>query len=223
MESKMTASRKPSELLQTLSEEKIVAIIRGIPEDKGDATAQALYEGGIVFLEVTLNTDGALDMISRFRERYEGRMRIGAGTVLDLEQAKEAAAAGAEYIISPNLDEEVVRYGVERGLDVWPGTMTPTEIVRAYKAGASAVKVFPMGSLGVNYLKEIRAPLNHIPMIATGGVNLQNIRTVLDAGAVAVGLGGNLVDKKLVAEGKFDELRKLARSYADEVKGIDRA
>jgi len=219
----MTASRKPSELLQTLSEEKIVAIIRGIPEDKGDATAQALYEGGIVFLEVTLNTDGALDMISRFRERYEGRMRIGAGTVLDLEQAKEAAAAGAEYIISPNLDEEVVRYGVERGLDVWPGTMTPTEIVRAYKAGASAVKVFPMGSLGVNYLKEIRAPLNHIPMIATGGVNLQNIRTVLDAGAVAVGLGGNLVDKKLVAEGKFDELRKLARSYADEVKGIDRA
>jgi len=219
----MTASRKPSELLQTLSEEKIVAIIRGIPEDKGDATAQALYEGGIVFLEVTLNTDGALDMISRFRERYDGRMRIGAGTVLDLEQAKEAAAAGAEYIISPNLDEEVVRYGVERGLDVWPGTMTPTEIVRAYKAGASAVKVFPMGSLGVNYLKEIRAPLNHIPMVATGGVNLQNIRTVLDAGAVAVGLGGNLVDKKLVAEGKFDELRKLARSYADEVKGIDRA
>ncbi|WP_276354952.1 bifunctional 4-hydroxy-2-oxoglutarate aldolase/2-dehydro-3-deoxy-phosphogluconate aldolase [Cohnella caldifontis] len=219
----MTTNRKPSELLQALSQEKIVAIIRGIPDGKGDATAQALFEGGVVFLEVTLNTDGALGMISRFRERYEGRMRIGAGTVLDLDQAKEAAAAGAEYIISPNLDEEVVRFGVERGLDVWPGTMTPTEIVRAYKAGASAVKVFPMGSLGVNYLKEIRAPLNHIPMVATGGVNLQNIRTVLDAGAVAVGLGGNLVDKKLVAEGKFDELRKLAQAYSDEVKGIGRA
>lgn len=213
----MTTGREQSELMQSLAASKIVAIIRGIPEEKGDATAEALAEGGIVFLEVTLNTDGALGMISRFRECYAGRMRIGAGTVLDLAQAKEAAAAGAEYIISPNLDLEVVRFGVEQGIEVWPGTMTPTEIVTAYKAGASAVKVFPLGSLGVGYLKEIRAPLNHIPMVATGGVNLQNIRSVLDAGAVAVGLGGNLVDKKLVADGDFKALAQLARAYADEV------
>ncbi|GIO11872.1 2-dehydro-3-deoxy-phosphogluconate aldolase [Cohnella xylanilytica] len=206
-------------LLQSLSQEKIVAIIRGISAEHGDATAKALADGGIVFLEVTLNTDGALGMISRFREQYEGRMRIGAGTVLDIGQAKEAVKAGAEYIISPNLDEEVVYYGVEQGVDVWPGTMTPTEIVRAYKAGASAVKVFPMGALGVNYLKEVRAPLNHIPMIGTGGVNLSNIRTVLEAGAIAVGLGGNLVDKQLVKEGKFEELTKLAQSFVAEVKG----
>jgi 2-dehydro-3-deoxyphosphogluconate aldolase/(4S)-4-hydroxy-2-oxoglutarate aldolase len=208
-----------SKLMQSLSREKIVAIIRGISAESGDATAKALADGGIVFLEVTLNTDGALDMISRFRANYEGRLRIGAGTVLDLGQAKEAVAAGAEYIISPNLDEEVVYYGVEHGVEVWPGTMTPTEIVRAYKAGASAVKVFPMGSLGINYLKEIRAPLNHIPMVATGGVNLQNINSVLDAGAIAVGLGGNLVDKQLVKDGKFDELRKLAQAYVNEVQG----
>lgn len=209
----------PSEIMQALSREKIVAIIRGISAESGDATAKALADGGIVFLEVTLNTDGALNMISRFREDYEGRLRIGAGTVLDLGQAKEAIAAGAEYIISPNLDEEVIYYGVEKGVEVWPGTMTPTEIVRAYKAGASAVKVFPMGSLGINYLKEIRAPLNHIPMVATGGVNLQNINSVLDAGAIAVGLGGNLVDKQLVKEGKFDELRKLAQAFVNEVQG----
>lgn len=208
----------PSELMQSLSREKIVAIIRGISAESGDATAKALADGGIVFLEVTLNTDGALDMISRFRSNYEGRLRIGAGTVLDLGQAKEAVAAGAEYIISPNLDEEVVYYGVEQGVEVWPGTMTPTEIVRAYKAGASAVKVFPMGSLGINYLKEIRAPLNHIPMVATGGVNLQNINSVLDAGAIAVGLGGNLVDKQLVKDGKFDELRKLAQAFVNQVQ-----
>jgi 2-dehydro-3-deoxyphosphogluconate aldolase/(4S)-4-hydroxy-2-oxoglutarate aldolase len=158
-------------------------------------------------------------MISRFRETYEGRLRIGAGTVLDLGQAKEAIAAGAEYIISPNLDEEVIYYGVEQGIQVWPGTMTPTEIVRAYKAGASAVKVFPMGSLGINYLKEIRAPLNHIPMVATGGVNLQNINSFLDAGAIAVGLGGNLVDKQLVKDGKFNELRLLAQAFVAEVQG----
>lgn len=208
-----------SELMQALQREKIVAIIRGISAASGDATAKALADGGIVFLEVTLNTDGALGMISRFREQYGDRMRIGAGTVLDLGQAKEAIRAGAEYIISPNLDEEVVYHGVEQGVEVWPGTMTPTEIVRAYKAGASAVKVFPMGSLGINYLKEIRAPLSHIPMVATGGVNLQNIRSVLDAGAIAVGLGGNLVDKQLVKEGKFDALSELARSYVNEVQG----
>ncbi|RKP57266.1 bifunctional 4-hydroxy-2-oxoglutarate aldolase/2-dehydro-3-deoxy-phosphogluconate aldolase [Cohnella endophytica] len=208
-----------SEIMQELTREKIVAIIRGISAESGDATAKALAEGGIVFLEVTLNTDGALNMISRFRETYGSRMRIGAGTVLDLGQAKEAVAAGAEYLIAPNLDEEVVHYAVESGIEVWPGTMTPTEIVRAYKLGASAVKVFPMGSLGINYLKEIRAPLNHIPMIATGGVNLQNINSVLDAGAIAVGLGGNLVDKQLVKEGKFDELRKIARAFVNEVQG----
>ncbi|WP_373232277.1 bifunctional 4-hydroxy-2-oxoglutarate aldolase/2-dehydro-3-deoxy-phosphogluconate aldolase [Cohnella sp.] len=208
-----------SELMQALAREKIVAIIRGISAESGDATAKALADGGIVFLEVTLNTDGALNMISRFRENYEGRLCIGAGTVLDLGQAKEAVAAGAEYIISPNLDEEVIYYGVEQGVQVWPGTMTPTEIVRAYKAGASAVKVFPMGTLGINYLKEIRAPLNHIPMVATGGVNLQNINSVLDAGAIAVGLGGNLVDKQLVKDGKFEELTKLAKSFVAEVQG----
>jgi 2-dehydro-3-deoxyphosphogluconate aldolase/(4S)-4-hydroxy-2-oxoglutarate aldolase len=212
-------SSMASELMQSLSREKIVAIIRGISAESGDATAKALADGGIVFLEVTLNTDGALDMISRFRQNYEGRLRIGAGTVLDIGQAKEAIAAGAEYIISPNLDEEVVYYGVEQGIEVWPGTMTPTEIVRAYKAGASAVKVFPMGSLGINYLKEIRAPLNHIPMVATGGVNLQNINSVLEAGAIAVGLGGNLVDKQLVKDGKFEELTKLARAFVNEVQG----
>ncbi len=208
-----------SELMQSLQREKIVAIIRGIDAGAGDATAQALSDGGIVFLEVTLNTDGALNMISRFREQHGHKMRIGAGTVLDLGQAKEAIAAGAEYIISPNLDEEVVYYGVEQGVEVWPGTMTPTEIVRAYKAGATAVKVFPMGSLGIGYLKEIRAPLGHIPMVATGGVNLQNIRSVLDAGAIAVGLGGNLVDKQLVKDGKFGALAELARSYVNEVQG----
>jgi len=216
-------TRQPTELMQALAERKMIAIVRGIPDDKADATAQALADGGVVFLEVTLNTEGALSMISRFRERYEGRLRIGAGTVLDLDQAREAAAAGAEYIISPNLDEEVVAFGVERGIEVWPGTMTPTEIVRAYKAGASAVKVFPMGSLGIGYLKEIRAPLNHIPMIATGGVNLDNILSVLDAGAVAVGLGSNLVDKKLIAEGRFDEIRQRAQAYADTIRGVKRA
>lgn len=207
-------------LLEALAEKKIIAILRGISADEGDYTAQALADGGIVFLEVTLNTDGAIGMISRFRDRFDGQLRIGAGTVLDLNQAREAVAAGAEYLISPNFDEEILEYGIKCGVEVWPGTMTPTEIVRAYKAGATAVKVFPMGSLGLNYLKEIRAPLNHIPMIATGGINLQNIRSVLDSGAIAVGLGGNLVDKQLVKEGNFVAITDLARTYVSKVEGV---
>jgi 2-dehydro-3-deoxyphosphogluconate aldolase/(4S)-4-hydroxy-2-oxoglutarate aldolase len=214
----MIRSKEPSKLLKLLLEHKIIAIIRGLPREQGLLAAEALADGGIVFLEVTLNTDGALEMIAQLRQQYEGRMKIGAGTVLDLSMAKEAAAAGAEYLISPNLDEEVLQYGLENGLEVWPGTMTPTEIVRAYQLGASAVKLFPMASLGIGYLKEIRAPLNHIPIIATGGVNRQNIRAMFEAGAAAVGMGSNLVDKKLIAEGKFGELRELARAYTETVR-----
>jgi 2-dehydro-3-deoxyphosphogluconate aldolase/(4S)-4-hydroxy-2-oxoglutarate aldolase len=207
-------------LIEQLEQARIIAIIRGIEDDKADAAAQALADGGIVFLEVTLNTDGALNMIARFKEKHGAKLRIGAGTVLNLAMAKEAAAAGAEYILSPNLNEEVIYYAQERGIDVWPGTMTPTEIVRAYEAGAPAVKVFPMGSLGVNYLKEIRAPLNHIPMIATGGVDLHNIHEFLNAGAIAVGLGGNLVDKKLVQSGDYAAIELRARAFVDKVKGV---
>jgi 2-dehydro-3-deoxyphosphogluconate aldolase/(4S)-4-hydroxy-2-oxoglutarate aldolase len=216
----MIEIRKASKLIEQLKEAKIVAILRGIAQDKADATAQALADGGIIFLEVTLNTEGALNMIARFKETHGHKLRIGAGTVLNLAMAKEAAAAGAEYILSPNLNEEVIYFAQERGIDVWPGTMTPTEIVRAYEAGAPAVKVFPMGSLGLSYLKEIRAPLNHIPMIVTGGVDLHNIREFLDAGAIAVGLGGNLIDKKAMQVGDYVAIEQRAREFVDQVKGM---
>jgi 2-dehydro-3-deoxyphosphogluconate aldolase/(4S)-4-hydroxy-2-oxoglutarate aldolase len=216
----MIEIRKASKLIEQLKEAKIVAILRGIAQDKADATAQALADGGIIFLEVTLNTEGALNMIARFKETHGHKLRIGAGTVLNLAMAKEAAAAGAEYILSPNLNEEVIYFAQERGIDVWPGKMTPTEIVRAYEAGAPAVKVFPMGSLGLSYLKEIRAPLNHIPMIVTGGVDLHNIREFLDAGAIAVGLGGNLIDKKAMQVGDYVAIEQRAREFVDQVKGM---
>jgi 2-dehydro-3-deoxyphosphogluconate aldolase/(4S)-4-hydroxy-2-oxoglutarate aldolase len=207
-------------IMEQLAQERIIAIIRGISREQADATAQALADGGIVFLEVTLNTEGALDMIARIKEKHGHKLRIGAGTVLNLAMAKEAASAGAEYILSPNLNEEVIHYALEKGIVAWPGTMTPTEIVRAYEAGAPAVKVFPMGSLGISYLKEIRAPLNHIPMIATGGVDLHNIQEFLNAGAIAVGLGGNLINKKLMQEGDFAAIEQFARAFVNKAKEI---
>lgn len=203
------------DVLQTIERHKIVAIFRGVSGEGADRAAAALVRGGIKALEVTMNTEGALRTLSGWREAYGGQAYIGAGTVLDAAMAEEAVSAGAQFLISPNLDEAVVRYGVERGIDVFPGVMTPTEMVRAWKAGARAVKLFPMATLGLQYLKDIRAPLDHIPIIVTGGVSLSNIGDFVRAGAAGVGLGSHLVDKALVAAGKFDELEARARSYVE--------
>jgi 2-dehydro-3-deoxyphosphogluconate aldolase/(4S)-4-hydroxy-2-oxoglutarate aldolase len=207
-----------SKNLALLEQEKIIAIIRGISYESIEDTAKALMEGGIVFLEVTLNTPRALEMISECKGKFGDKLCIGAGTVLDIQMAKAAIHAGAKYLVSPNLDEEVIKYGVSQGVDVWPGTLTPTEIVKAYKAGASVVKVFPIGGLGVSYLKDIRGPINHIPMMVTGGITLDNIHEFLNVGAVAVGIGGNLVNKKLIQEKNFREITKLAQQFVGKVK-----
>jgi 2-dehydro-3-deoxyphosphogluconate aldolase/(4S)-4-hydroxy-2-oxoglutarate aldolase len=202
-----------NDLLQILQETKVVAVLRGIADETADETAEALFAGGIRLLEVTMNTPGALSIIGRWRERFAGRTPIGAGTVIDLAMAKEAIAAGAEFLISPNLDEEVVTYGVEKGIEVWPGVMTPSEIVRAWKCGARAVKVFPASALGPSYFREVRGPLGQIPLIATGGLNLENLRSFFDVGITAVGIGSNLTDKSLIESGQFEALTALAQRY----------
>ena len=208
------------DLLSLLKKEKLVAVVRGIPDGSGEQTANALLAGGISFLEITLNTNGALTMIDELKGKLGDQVQVGAGTVLNLKMAKEAVQAGAEYLVSPNLDEAVLAYGLEQGVDVWPGTLTPTEIVRAYELGATAVKVFPIGSMGMKYIKDIRGPLNHIPMMVTGGVNLDNLKEVLGYGAIAAGLGGNLVNNNLIKQGNFEEITKLAKAYTNIAKEV---
>ncbi|WP_110932966.1 bifunctional 4-hydroxy-2-oxoglutarate aldolase/2-dehydro-3-deoxy-phosphogluconate aldolase [Paenibacillus bouchesdurhonensis] len=203
---------------EQLKRERIIAILRHIPGNRADGLIEALAKAGVVFVEATLNSEGALAMISRWRERYGEQMRIGAGTVLDLNMAKEAVSAGAEYLIAPNLDETVVNYAREQSIDIYPGAMTPSEIVRAWNAGATAVKVFPMASLGLAYLREVRAPLSHIPMVATGGVRLDNIHEFLQTGAAAVGLGGSIVNMSLVKEGRFEEIERNAAALVQAAK-----
>jgi len=209
-------------LVDLLAEHKIVAIFRGISPKDADAAATALIAGGIRLMEVTMNTAGALDIMSGWLERFEGQAHVGAGTVLNLSMAKEAVAAGAQFLISPNLDESVVAYGMEHGVEVWPGVMTPTEIVRAWNAGARAVKIFPMGALGTRYLKELQGPLDHIPMLATGGVDLTNIGEYFKAGATAVGLGGNLIRPASIAAGQFEDLTETARQFVAAANGATR-
>lgn len=209
-----------NDMLKLLFEHKIIAILRGIEDRHADSTAQALIDGGIHMMEITMNTEGAAVMIDRWRTKFDGKAAIGAGTVTDVALAQQAVAAGAQFLISPNLDEEVIAYGRERGLSVWPGVMTPTEIVKAWKAGADAVKIFPMGTLGVGYLREIRGPLNEIPMIATGGVDLHNIADYFNAGANAVGMGGKLVNLDWVREGKFDQVTERASQFVEAVRAL---
>lgn len=206
------------DVLKLIEEHKIIAIFRGVSGADAERGAESLLDAGIKLMEITMNTPGAMESLASWRKKYGDAACFGAGTVLDLEMAKIAVESGAQFIISPNLDEDVVRYGVERGIDVFPGVMTPTEIVRASKAGARAVKLFPMATLGLQYLKEIRAPLDQIPMIVTGGVNLNNIEEFIRAGAAGVGLGSHLVDKKLIAEGSFAALEANARKYVQAVK-----
>ncbi|WP_419874641.1 bifunctional 4-hydroxy-2-oxoglutarate aldolase/2-dehydro-3-deoxy-phosphogluconate aldolase [Candidatus Pristimantibacillus sp. PTI5] len=208
------------QMLELLLQHKIVAILRGIEDRHADAAAQALIDGGIYMMEITMNTDGAAAMINRWRTKFDGKAAVGAGTVTDVALAEQAVAAGAQFLISPNLDEEVIAYGRERGLSVWPGVMTPTEIVKAWKAGADAVKIFPMGTLGIGYLQEIRGPLDSIPMIATGGVDLHNIADYFKAGANAVGMGSKLVKLEWVREGKFDQVTERARQFVEAVKAL---
>lgn len=195
------------------SQNKIIAIVRGVGPHDADEVARALLAGSVRLIEVTLNSEGALGTLARWRETFEGELSVGAGTVLSVKEAKDALRAGAEYLICPHTDEALIACAREEGVPVFPGALTPTEILRAHAAGASAVKVFPVGSVGgPAYLKDVRAPLGHVPLIAVGGVNEDNARAYLDAGALALGVGGSLVSPALIRAGRFEELTVRARA-----------
>lgn len=205
-------------ILRSLREVPLIAILRGITGESDDRTVEALYRGGVRFVEVTMNTSGALDMIRRWRQAYDGKLQIGAGTVLSDEAARKAADAGAEYFVCPHLDERIIEYALSSGLGVFPGAMTPTEIVRAYACGATAVKIFPAASLGLTYIQELQGPLSHIPMIPTGGVTLDNIDRYFTAGAVAVGIGSQIADKQHIAAGDYEAIRQQATAFVGKVR-----
>ncbi|RAV18951.1 bifunctional 4-hydroxy-2-oxoglutarate aldolase/2-dehydro-3-deoxy-phosphogluconate aldolase [Paenibacillus contaminans] len=197
--------------LAELDRTGIIAIVRGVEERHIVQVADALLEGGITVMEVTLNTSGALSMIGELQRSFGERMYIGAGTVLDPDDARQAIEAGASFLVTPNMEEDVIRYSVSRDIPIYPGAMTPTEIVKAWKAGATAVKLFPSSGLGLPYIKELQGPLNHIPMVAVGGVNEQNIGDFFRAGCKAVGIGGSLINLKEIAAGNFAWITEKSR------------
>lgn len=212
------------QIIKKINEEKIIAIVRGL--DSGyEGLAQALYDGGIRAIEVTFNQkDPALwtkttDAIRQIKTLMGDKMAVGAGTVTSVELAELAYEAGAQFIVSPDTDPDVIRRTKELGMVSMPGALTPSEIKQAHKAGADFVKLFPVGSLGASYVKAIRGPLNHIRLLAVGGVSEKNVAEFIRAGCVGVGVGGNLVNKEWIANGEFHKIRALAQELCENAKG----
>lgn len=201
--------------LKEIERTRIIAIVRGVKEIHILSLAEALLKGGVTVMEVTLNTPGALTMINELQAKWGQQMYIGAGTVLDVEDAQKAVQAGASFLVTPNLDEDVIRYANREGVPIFPGAMTPTEVVKAWKAGATAIKIFPSASLGLSYIKELMGPLDHIPMMAVGGVTEENIKQFLDLGCYGLGIGGSLINLKEIEAGRFEWVTdKAARLLA---------
>lgn len=204
-------------LIQQIEQNRIIAIMRKVPFEKAEQTAAALIEGGIRLLEITFDQkaetpENTLRSIEAIAKKFP-EITVGAGTVMTLEQVKLAKDAGATFILAPNMKIPVIQKAKELGMGAVPGAMTPSEIADAYDAGADVVKLFPAGDLGIGYLKAVRAPINHIPIIAVGGVDHKNIADFIRAGAIGAGIGSNIVNNKLIAEGRFGELTELARLY----------
>lgn len=196
---------------------KIVAIIRGVKPDNVWKIAECLYAGGIKLMEITINSPKSLFVIEEISAQMHNRMLIGAGTVLDADTARAAAAVGAKFIISPTLDIEIIKMTKRYGAVSIPGAFTPTEILSAHTMGADIVKVFP-ARIGADYIRDIRAPLPHIPLMPTGGVNLDNIREFQQAGAVAFGIGNALVNAQHeVNDHYLSQLTERARKYVEAV------
>lgn len=198
---------------------QIIAIVRSLEPEATRTLADALFAGGIRLVEVTFaqakpdTWKDTADSIRSIGERHAGTMLAGAGTVLTLEQLHMAADAGAKYIISPDVNEEIIKETKRLGLVSLPGALTPTEIMTAHRMGADAVKVFPAGNLGAGYIKAIRAPLSHIPLLAVGGVDAHNCADFIAAGCAGVGVGGSLVNKQWIANGEFDRITELAGEF----------
>jgi 2-dehydro-3-deoxyphosphogluconate aldolase/(4S)-4-hydroxy-2-oxoglutarate aldolase len=211
-------------VIETIEREKIIVIVRGVEREKLIPFAEAVYAGGVRLMEITYRSDGAVSddetaaNIKMLAEHFNGRMYIGAGTVLKEEQAERTKAAGGTFIISPDTYPAVIQKTRELDMVSVPGALTPSEVQAAHRAGADFVKVFPADKMGPEYIKALKAPLAHIKMLAVGGVNEQNIADYLSAGVSGFGMGSHIVNKEMISNGDFEGIRERASRYTSAVK-----
>ncbi|MEF8779437.1 MAG: bifunctional 4-hydroxy-2-oxoglutarate aldolase/2-dehydro-3-deoxy-phosphogluconate aldolase [Haloferacaceae archaeon] len=210
----MTSRR--SDTFDALEESGVVAVLRGGNPDQIVDIVDALVAGGVTAIEVTADTDGATDLLREVSASFPDAA-VGAGTVLDAETARACLSAGAEFVVSPSLHPDVIGTANRYGALVAPGAMTPTEAIRGYEAGADLVKVFPASTLGPGHLSSMRGPLGQIPMMPTGGIDLENVADFVEAGAVCVGAGSSLVDYEAAARGDLESITETARAFRERI------
>ena len=211
-------------VIQAIEKEKIITIVRGIKSEKLIPLAEAMYDGGIRLLEVTYDAKGVVSdeetarNIEMLAKHFDGRMYIGAGTVITEKQVELTKKAGGGFIISPDTYDAVIHKTRELGMVSIPGALTPSEIQSAHRYGADFVKLFPIANLGIDYIKAIKAPLSHIRFLAVGGIDEMNMASYRKAGACGFGVGSNIISKKLLADEDYPALQKLAQTYVSLLK-----
>lgn len=203
--------KKSDLVLSILKETRVISIIRGVDPIHVNRVINSLADGGIRLLEITLNSENALSIIEEQQERTD--LVVGAGTVLNLSEAKAAIDAGAAFILAPTLDPEVVSYCVERDILVVPGVFTPTEVLNAHNRGAKLIKIFPAGGIGPQYIKDLLGPLNGIALLPVGGITIENTPIFMKAGAFAVGVGSYLANPALAKEQNWQEITRRSKAF----------
>ncbi|MFC6864079.1 bifunctional 4-hydroxy-2-oxoglutarate aldolase/2-dehydro-3-deoxy-phosphogluconate aldolase [Halomicroarcula sp. GCM10025817] len=210
---------RKQDVQQALVDSGVTAVLRGIPEDQMVDVARAIHEGGVRALELTADAKRCSDMIAAVdRELEDTDAVIGAGTVMDAAAARNVIEAGAEFVLAPNLNEDVVDVCNRAGVVCVPGVMTPTEAAQAMEAGADILKMFPAKTVGPSHIGALQGPLGDIPIMPTGGVSVDNVADYFEAGAVAVGAGSALVDYEAIENDDMDGVRESAAEFVEAVE-----
>ncbi len=192
----------------------LVGIVRNLTFDEIAQILPVYFSSGLTTIEITMNTPSAEDIIRYAADKYRGQLNVGAGTVCSLDDLKQALQAGSQFIVTPILNPDVVRYCAKEGVPIFPGAYTPTEIYQAWELGATMVKVYPATALGPDYIRDVKAPLNKIKLMPTGGINLSNMQSFMKVGADGLGIGGQLFDKELIKSANWDGLKDHFKQYA---------
>ncbi|MBN1392585.1 MAG: bifunctional 4-hydroxy-2-oxoglutarate aldolase/2-dehydro-3-deoxy-phosphogluconate aldolase [Sedimentisphaerales bacterium] len=204
---------KAEQIYKTIRQEKIIVIVRGIEKDRIVNAAQAVLAAGVKMLEVTCNTAGVFEMLKLLNEKMADKMVIGAGTVITKDLCEKALNAGAKYIIAPDVNPEVIAHCVKHDIAVLPGAATATEILTAKRCGAKMVKIFPAAALGLDYIKQLRGPIDDIDFVAVGGVRPETISDFSAAGCIAIGIGESAVKKEFVEKGDWQAITETVKKY----------
>jgi 2-dehydro-3-deoxyphosphogluconate aldolase/(4S)-4-hydroxy-2-oxoglutarate aldolase len=206
-------------MLEILKQNKIVAIMRSVPMEKALEYARAITAGGISAIEVALNSDGALEQISLLKAKLPQNVSVGAGTVITVQKARDAVSAGADFLLSPSTNEDVLAYCAENAVKLLPGVMTPTDVSVCVRHGFTVLKLFPAGDLPKFYIKSLKGPFDSTQYVAVGGVSPENVIQFLKAGFIGAGIGSNLVPKQLVEQNDWKSIEETVRKLTQMING----